>query len=61
MPCPICEKPSEKTHAPFCSQRCREIDLHRWMSGQYAIPAVEMDDPEDGEFSASDENADTQH
>ena len=39
--CPICGKPAEKTNAPFCSKRCADIDLHRWLSGRYAIPAVE--------------------
>ena len=42
--CTICGKPATKPHAPFCSQRCREIDLNRWFTGAYAVPAVEMDD-----------------
>ncbi|MEO8668657.1 MAG: DNA gyrase inhibitor YacG [Bauldia sp.] len=45
--CPICDKPTVEAHAPFCSKRCAEVDLHRWLSGRYAIPAVEADD--DGE------------
>lgn len=47
--CPICGKPSVREHYPFCSERCRERDLHRWLSGSYAIPVVEEDggDPED--------------
>ena len=37
--CPICSKPSQaKTH-PFCSARCARIDLGRWLTGDYAIPA----------------------
>lgn len=47
MPCPTCHKPAQAEYAPFCSKRCQEIDLHRWMSGQYAIPAAELDDPEE--------------
>ena len=43
--CPICGKPSERTLHPFCSRRCATIDLNRWLSGSYAIPAVEEDDP----------------
>ncbi len=34
---------------PFCSPRCKDVDLHRWLSGSYAIPAVEADEPDDGE------------
>ncbi|MFB2549981.1 DNA gyrase inhibitor YacG [Ensifer soli] len=43
-PCPECGKPSEREHYPFCSNRCREMDLGRWLSGRYAIPASD-DDP----------------
>ena len=43
-PCPICRRPSEAKHHPFCSARCREVDLNRWMGGHYAIPAVDEDD-----------------
>jgi endogenous inhibitor of DNA gyrase (YacG/DUF329 family) len=34
---------------PFCSERCRDVDLNRWLSGSYAIPAadLEADDDED--------------
>jgi hypothetical protein len=38
-PCPICGKPSSHEHRPFCSERCRDVDLNRWLSGSYAIPA----------------------
>jgi endogenous inhibitor of DNA gyrase (YacG/DUF329 family) len=56
MPCPTCQKPALPEHAPFCSKRCREVDLHRWMSGQYAIPAVELDDVDDEEFISSQDS-----
>ena len=49
-PCPICSKPSTKEDYPFCSQRCRDVDLSRWLKGAYAIPAVEEDDPDDSDF-----------
>jgi len=42
--CPICAKETVADYAPFCSKRCADIDLHRWFSGSYAIPAVEDDD-----------------
>jgi uncharacterized protein len=43
-PCPICGKPSVEASRPFCSERCRDVDLNRWLSNSYAIPAAEDDD-----------------
>lgn len=45
-PCPICGKPSSQQFHPFCSGRCSDIDLNRWLSGSYVIPAepVEVDE-----------------
>ncbi len=37
-PCPICGKPSSQEFHPFCSARCADIDLNRWLSGAYVIP-----------------------
>jgi hypothetical protein len=37
-PCPICGKPPTRASRPFCSERCREVDLNRWLSDSYAIP-----------------------
>ena len=45
--CPICGKAAEMRFRPFCSKRCADIDLHRWLSGSYAIPATEEDDPDE--------------
>ena len=47
-PCPICGKPATDAAKPFCSERCRDVDLNRWLSGSYAIPAREgeEEDPE---------------
>ena len=36
--CPVCRKPPTSKDAPFCSQRCKDVDLHRWLVGAYAIP-----------------------
>ncbi|MBX9746903.1 MAG: DNA gyrase inhibitor YacG [Hyphomonadaceae bacterium] len=47
--CAICGKPQDPKLRPFCSKRCADIDLNRWFSGGYAIPAVEEDDPEEPE------------
>ena len=53
-PCPICGKPREPRFAPFCSRRCADVDLHRWLTGTYAVPAVEDDeDADQGESEAS--------
>jgi endogenous inhibitor of DNA gyrase (YacG/DUF329 family) len=46
-PCPICGKPSLQEFRPFCSRRCGDVDLNRWMSGVYAIPVLETDDDPD--------------
>jgi uncharacterized protein len=43
-PCPICGKPSVEASRPFCSERCRDVDLNRWLSNSYAIPAAKDDD-----------------
>ncbi|WP_431321374.1 DNA gyrase inhibitor YacG [Rhizobium sp. YTU87027] len=40
-PCPECGKPSQREQYPFCSNRCRELDLSRWLSGSYAIPVAD--------------------
>jgi len=56
-PCPICGRPRRALHRPFCSARCREVDLGRWFSGTYAVPAVEPPngfDADDPEGSAGD-------
>ncbi|MEM9029420.1 MAG: DNA gyrase inhibitor YacG [Pseudomonadota bacterium] len=45
--CPICARPTQAAYRPFCSKRCADIDLGRWLGGKYAI-AVTEDDDEDG-------------
>lgn len=35
--CPICSAPTQRAWRPFCSQKCADIDLGRWMTGAYAI------------------------
>ncbi len=42
-PCPICGKPAAPAFKPFCSKRCADVDLQRWLSGRYAIPGREDD------------------
>lgn len=42
--CPICQNPADEKYRPFCSKHCADIDLGRWFSEGYAIPAVETDE-----------------
>jgi endogenous inhibitor of DNA gyrase (YacG/DUF329 family) len=51
-PCPICRKPAAEQFRPFCSQRCRHVDLNRWLSGVYAAPVAD-DEDEDGRPAAA--------
>ncbi|MBN2064471.1 MAG: DNA gyrase inhibitor YacG [Sedimentisphaerales bacterium] len=47
LKCPVCGGTiagSEKTF-PFCSERCQLVDLDRWFTGSYSIPAC--DEPDD--------------
>jgi endogenous inhibitor of DNA gyrase (YacG/DUF329 family) len=39
--CPICSKPLAEPGQRFCSDRCAQVDLGRWLKGDYAIPAIE--------------------
>jgi endogenous inhibitor of DNA gyrase (YacG/DUF329 family) len=39
--CPVCGKPTAAEHRPFCSRRCADVDLNRWLSGAYVVPASE--------------------
>ncbi|ODA67096.1 zinc-binding protein [Methyloligella halotolerans] len=41
--CPICGKPTDPEYRPFCSRRCADVDLNRWLSGQYAVPGEPAD------------------
>jgi endogenous inhibitor of DNA gyrase (YacG/DUF329 family) len=42
--CPICGKPAVVAYRPFCSRRCADVDLQRWLVGRYAIPAAREED-----------------
>lgn len=50
-PCPICGKPGQVAFRPFCSARCADVDLNRWMSGLYSI---EGDTDEDDDSTPRD-------
>ena len=50
--CPICGKPRSAEHTPFCSTRCRDRDLVKWLDDGYALPGPPVDpiterDPEE--------------
>jgi uncharacterized protein len=44
--CPICGKPAQERTRPFCSERCRKIDLDRWRSEAYRVPTDESPNAE---------------
>ena len=43
-PCPICSKPATHAYRPFCSRRCADVDLGRWLGGSYAIAGGPSDE-----------------
>jgi len=54
--CPICRKPAVQRFRPFCSAHCADIDLGRWIGGNYRVPgppanALNSEDEEGGEGS----------
>jgi uncharacterized protein len=51
--CPICGKPAAAEHQPFCSARCADVDLHRWLAGRYVLPGSE-DPDQAGAIDADD-------
>ena len=53
--CPVCGKPRSDEHTPFCSTRCRDRDLVRWLDDGYAVPGPPADP--DRDVSAGDEDA----
>lgn len=58
--CPICSKETHPKYRPFCSKRCADVDLGKWLSGSYAIPsAADIDDEDLAE--ALDEEARKPH
>ncbi|MEA3263567.1 MAG: DNA gyrase inhibitor YacG [Pseudomonadota bacterium] len=46
--CPLCGKPRSAEHAPFCSTRCKDRDLMRWLDDGYALPGPPALDEEEG-------------
>ncbi|HEY8575918.1 MAG TPA: DNA gyrase inhibitor YacG [Devosia sp.] len=57
--CPICGRLTVEEFKPFCSKRCADVDLNRWLSGSYVIPArddepVSEDDPSVPDYDQDD-------
>ncbi len=46
LKCPVCGKDAVRRYKPFCSKRCADVDLNRWLTGVYAVETDEA--PEDG-------------
>jgi endogenous inhibitor of DNA gyrase (YacG/DUF329 family) len=55
--CPICGKATDIAFKPFCSKRCSDIDLNRWLTGVYAVP-VKEDEDENGTRPADGDEGD---
>jgi endogenous inhibitor of DNA gyrase (YacG/DUF329 family) len=56
--CPICGKPSAEAFKPFCSKRCADVDLNRWLTGSYVIPARDDEPAADSDSSVPDHDED---
>lgn len=44
MTCPVCRKPSVNQYRPFCSKKCADVDLGRWLAGEYRVETEEQDE-----------------
>jgi endogenous inhibitor of DNA gyrase (YacG/DUF329 family) len=54
--CSICGRPAVQAYRPFCSRRCADVDLARWLRGTYAIP--DLAESKDGETTADASRSD---
>lgn len=51
--CPVCERAFDVNHSqamPFCSERCRQVDLGRWLNEDYGVPVERSDEEHDEEI-----------
>ncbi|MCJ7871765.1 DNA gyrase inhibitor YacG [Phaeobacter sp. J2-8] len=49
MNCPMCQNPADPKYRPFCSKRCADLDLAKWLNGSYAVPMQEEDEFSDSQ------------
>jgi uncharacterized protein len=56
--CPICGKPVAERFKPFCSGRCADVDLNRWLSGVYAVPVTEDEEEDERRHDERSEEGD---
>lgn len=56
--CPICGKPTVPEFRPFCSKRCADVDLNRWLTGSYVIPARDDESVADDDANLPDPDED---
>jgi endogenous inhibitor of DNA gyrase (YacG/DUF329 family) len=54
--CPICGARASIEHRPFCSVRCKDVDLSRWLGGRYRIPTEEAPAEPSPEQAGSDDS-----
>jgi endogenous inhibitor of DNA gyrase (YacG/DUF329 family) len=55
-PCPVCGKPAQAPHGAFCSKRCADLDLGRWLSEGYRIPSAEKPDADAADESGEEDD-----
>ncbi len=60
MTCPNCKKPPHAKYKPFCSKRCADVDLGKWLNGSYAVASVPEDSAEEAELETA-LRAETRH
>lgn len=46
MACPVCGRPTAPATRPFCSKRCADVDLARWLRGDYRLPGPPAEEDE---------------
>jgi endogenous inhibitor of DNA gyrase (YacG/DUF329 family) len=56
-PCPICGKSAAAEFRPFCSRRCADVDLNRWLSGVYAVAVTEDEEEDEGRDDGGEEGS----
>ncbi len=54
--CALCGRPADPAYKPFCSKRCADVDLQRWLTGGYVIPGEEPGEGEDSPSGVDEES-----